>query len=88
MAGSVGLSSSQADPSHITHHCPAAPPGSAPAKVDGKELAQLLAGYPLPTSAEINLLGGLPVEKQLIYTAQNQGTLLKGKSSDEHVELG
>ena len=40
------------------YHRPAAPPGSAPAKRDGG-WAKLLTGYPLPASAEINLLGGV-----------------------------
>lgn len=86
MAGSTGLTSSQPDPGHAMYHHPAAPPGSAPAKRDGG-WAKPLAGYPLPASAEINLSGGLPAEKQLVYSAQNQGTILKGKRFGEHVKL-
>lgn len=46
--------SSHPDPIHAVYHRPAAPLGSAPAKRDGGR-AKLLAGYPLPAAAELNL---------------------------------
>lgn len=58
VAGSIGLTWSQAAPSHTVYHCPVAPPGSAPARRDCS-WEKLLTGYPLSTAAEINLLGGV-----------------------------
>lgn len=87
VVGSTELTWSQAAPSHTVYHCHAAPLGSAPTRRDGS-WEKLLTSYPLSTAAEINPLGGLLVEKQLLYSAQNTGITIKGERSDEHGKLG
>lgn len=76
------LTWSHAAPKHTMYHCHVAPLGSAATRRDCS-WEKLLTGTP-STAAKINLLGGLLVEKQILYSAQNPGTTMKGERPDEH----